>query len=430
MLVRFRVANHRSIRDEQELSLVASALKDSGDSLIDLPQEDFRLLRAVGMYGPNASGKSTVLDALGFMRDAVLESQRRWGPEEGFPRKPFLLDAESAGRPSEFEVEFLAEGTRYRYGFAADFEQVLEEWLYAYPEGRAQRWFVRDRAEEGEFTFGRSLAGENRTIQALTRPNSLFLSAAAQNNHPQLSPVYRWFANQLRVVDPDDRGKLQAETVQSLRNPAYRPAVESIIECSDLGVAGIEIRDEEVNGFATHFRWIDQEKRQQTLFDWTEVKPPTVPRIWLNHSTGHGQEVAFRFGDESRGTQALFGLAGAVVDALVRGGVLCVDELDTSLHPLLALAIVQLFNDPKRNVRNAQLVFNTHDVQLLDRGILRRDQIWFTDKPNDGATRLYPLTDYRARAGENLRGRYLQGRYRAVPFIRFPEELLGTADEG
>jgi AAA15 family ATPase/GTPase len=427
VLIRFRVENHRSINEEQELSFVAASLADLPEKVVHVEQQDIGLLRAVGIYGANASGKSNVLNGLKFMQSAVEKSQRVWKPDGGVPRSPFLLDPEALLKPSFFEVDFLLDGSRYTYGFVVDSKRVLEEWLYAYPQGRKQKWFTRDASESPEFSFSRSLTGENKSIQALTRDNSLFLSAAAQNNHPILSPIFQWFSASLTFIDEDDR-KNNRSTMVNLINPEYQSGIVSIIKHSDLGITDVDIEYKKVSDDIIKLA-------ERTFKDDPEVleviKNLTVPPlVKLRHRTeARETDISIPFSDESRGTQALFALAGPVVETLAKGGLLCIDELDASLHPLMAVEIVKMFNDPKRNPHNAQLLFNTHDTNILECGDLRRDQIWFTEKDKNGATNLYPLTDYKARKEENLKRGYLQGRYGAVPFIH-TESLFTEKSNG
>lgn len=341
------------------------------------------------------------------MQEAVQESHRTWKPDSGIPRIPFALDPAWLNRSSTFGMDLLIDGVRYEYGFTLDSNRILEEWLYAYPKGRRQEWFTRDVERAEEFAFSRLMPGENRVIRSLTRPNSLFLSAAAQNNHEALAPVYRWFSQTLEIVDEATRAILTESMAEECEDEEYRASILEMLRSADLGISDIEVID------------------QQASRKWLEWMPPhATPQrydIRLHHAVGeHGDDVPLPFSDESGGTRALFGLAGPVVDALRRGGVLLVDELDQSLHSNLATRIVDLFNDPATNPNNAQLLFNTHDTNLLSGDMLRRDQVWFTEKTGDGATHLFPLTDFRARKSENLERGYLQGRYGGVPSISIP----------
>ncbi|MDP1858853.1 MAG: ATP-binding protein [Gemmatimonadaceae bacterium] len=423
MLLRFRVENFRSLKGKQELSLIASKLGDTADGLLEFPGVDVAVLPVAAVYGANASGKSSVLLAMSYMHDAVIQSHRRWSPEGGVPREPFTLDLESRLTPSTFEVDLLLDGTRYEYGFAVDSERVVGEWLVAFPSGRPQKWFTRDVNAKQEYRFSRELAGENSAIRKLTRSNSLYLSAAAQNNHAMLRPIYDWFARSLIVVADRERELLSMQTVKLMEKSEFRSGVVRLLGLADVGVSGVDVSLEELPPEALRLA--------QALFPdnsgfQMKLQPDfRIPRIKLQHTTTSGHESEIAFEEESRGTQALFGLAGPILLALSEGSTLLVDELDTSLHPLLAIEIVKMFGRRETNPRNAQLVFNTHDTNILECGLLRRDQVWFTEKNEDGETQLYPLTDFRARKEENLERGYLQGRYGAVPFLSGAEGLIG-----
>ncbi|HSK76482.1 MAG TPA: AAA family ATPase [Thermoanaerobaculia bacterium] len=404
MLIRFRVSNFRSLRDEQELSMVA-AFRDGRDNLVALEGLDADLLRVAGIYGANAAGKSNVLEALKFMRDAVSESHRTWPPEGPIPREPFLLDQASSEEPSSFEADFLLDGVRFQYGFKLDSEKILEEWLFSYPNRRRQIWFTREASATEPFSFGRQLKGRNRTIESLTRANSLFLSAAAGNAHEALLGVYSWFSSNLVFGNPARQGYWTLSTVRMLENKPSE--VIEFIRAADLGINNIKLGKKPV-----------RDRKGRTLeSNWAEGANSVLE---FQHQT-KGSPVSLALSEESRGTQAWFSLAGPVLGILDRGGVLCIDELDSSLHPLLAIELIRIFQDPKRNPKNAQLIFNTHDTNLLsspsEAPLLYRDQIWFVEKDDEGATHLYPLTDFKPRKFENLERGYLQGRYGAIPFI-------------
>jgi hypothetical protein len=196
MLLRFKFSNFRSFRDEAELSLIASGPDDSPNATFAVPGLKERAVPVAAIYGANASGKSNVIRAVRFMQEAVFLSQRMWSPQGPMPREPFIPGADTAF-PSRFETDFVTSGVRYQYGFVLDSESVIEEWLLAYPNGEEETWFRRIRGEP--VSFSSELLGENRAIEALTRQNSLFLSAAAQNNHATLTPVYAWFADSLSI---------------------------------------------------------------------------------------------------------------------------------------------------------------------------------------------------------------------------------------
>ncbi len=415
MLIEFRVENHRSIRLEQAITLEAGRVGAPDDPT---PRDvaTTRLLPVAALYGANASGKSNLLAALAFMRDAVLLSHRSWPPEGGVPRDPFAWGPDTR-QPSLFEVTVLVQGVRYQYGFVADDERFLEEWLFAWPRGRKQVWLERDA---DTFKFGDHLHGENRLVEQVTRPNALFLSAAVQHRHEQLAPLYGWF-REMRTVNVSSRRRAEPvlsdrwllrslETAASARQASlFGPhegdnrrldAFRDLLHAADVGIVDIKA-DAEDGGDGDPRRW----RRRRILVRHQS----SVDDAWLPLE------------EESQGTLTLFRLGPVILDALWSGALLVVDELEASLHPLLALHIVRQFNDPRTNPRNAQLLFTTHDTNLLGTTTgdppLRRDQVWLTEKDEGGATCVYPLTDYKPRKSENLERGYLQGRYGAIPFL-------------
>lgn len=411
MLLKFSAANFRSLRDEQELSLVASSLTGHPGGVLAAGALNTPALRVAAIYGANASGKTNVLRALHFMWRAVVDSQVSWKPEQPIPRQPFRLSGDPSETPSKFEVDIVIDQARYQYGFSVNDERILDEWLYAFPSSRRQLWF---RRSEASISFGKYLSGENRLIERVTRANSLFLSAAAQNNHEQLTPIYRFFASQLTFVT-NRREVLRQRTIQMCSDPNRRARVEELLRDADLGLVSIEMREREVPD-ATK-RLFSALRDSGNLEDLSPDLPTKLPEISFYHRCEHDSTVRLSMAAESQGTLAYFELLGPVIEALESGGVLAIDELDSSLHPLLALQLVTMFNSPESNPNGAQLIFNTHDTNLLDPHVLRRDQVWFTEKDRCGATHLYPLTDFKPRKHENLQRGYLQGRYGAIPFL-------------
>jgi hypothetical protein len=426
MLIQFRVRNFRSLKEEQELSLVASSLKGLPEAVTQVNGLHLGLLRLAAIYGANASGKTNVLAALDHMSNAVRDSQMYWPPGGAIPRDPFLLDRQSKDDSSSFEVDLLLEGARFHYGFSLNDREVAEEWLDAFPLGnkpvKKQMWF---RREAKTFTFGRKLVGDNRAIERLTRPNSLFLSAAAQNNHEALLPIYRWFERRL-MHTPRQRGVMHMFTAKLCQEESFKSALENVLAAADLGIEGLAVREEDAFGglppkMVPARARADIGKMHEAMRkayagekDGGKLEKQVLA---LTHKVSAQAGVTLEWHDESAGTLEFLGLLGPVLRAIGSGGTLCVDELDASLHPLLALNVVSLFNNPKTNPRHAQMIFTTHDTNLLDKEILRRDQVWFTEKDAEGGTHLYPLTDFKPRKNESLERGYLQGRYGAVPFI-------------
>ena len=411
MLLRFSVSNHLSIRDPQELLFTASSLKDPSDGLIDCTAApNGSVVPAVVVYGANASGKSNLLEAIMAMRHMVLRSHTEGDPGGGVPRQAFRLDTESSRKPSRFEIDFVLDGVRHHYGFEANDKEFLSEWLYAFPKSHRRSLFIRDR---DDYRFGRDLKGKNRVIAGLTRPNSLYVSAAAQNRHEQLSQVFGYFLSLhgfmgVGVAGPEASAWLVNEDVDS--------RVIDFLGNIDTGICDYRRRVRELPE--------DMRKFQQELFELVgkrssapiefdgEGKQVTVE---LGHRSREGEPVYLDLNLESAGTRRLLLVLSLVYRALDEGTHLAIDELDASLHTLAGAEILKLFCSPETNPRGAQLIATTHDTNLMDASVLRRDQLWFTAKDADGATHLYPLTDIRTRGSDNFEKGYLRGRYGAVP---------------
>lgn len=417
MLLRFAVKNFRSLRDEQELSLIGvDALRDPASDLIKVEGIPGGVLRCAAIFGANASGKTNVLRAIDFMVDCIRDSQNKWKPDAGIRRDPFLLD-ESKDQPSRFRLEFVMEETRYEYGFAIDSTRVLEEYLDAWPlGGRKQKWF--DRRADQRIDFGKKLTGENRTIENLMRDNSLFLSAAAQNNHAMLLPVYTWLTTRIDVIDRNHESLNLLTGKACANNPQIKEQVLRLVRSADLGIVNFEVKEEAIDQSNPVF--VAFRKAFTEAFKDLPEGPKMVDKIEtlrLHHRAKDGNNVPMAIADESSGTSAFFGLLGPCLEALSTGGLVCIDEFNASLHPLLATRLVQMFNSPESNPKGAQLIFNTHDTNLLHRAIMRRDQIWFTEKDEEGATHLYPLSDFKTRIHQNFEKGYLEGRYGGIPFL-------------
>lgn len=408
MLLRFRTANHRSLRDEVELSLVSQPRKGASKPGAALPET----VRVAGIYGANASGKSNVLDAVGFLAKAVRDSFAAWSPTGGVPRTPFLLDATSRLTPSLYEIDFLLQDIRHTYGFEVDDQSVRTEWLYSYPTGSRKR--ILYEREAGKFRFGRTLGGPNSVIAGLVRPNSLFLSVAAANSHPLLTEVFRWveYLEQPGGFGHGDSNRTLAAL--SARYAAHESQVDSWIRVADLGIGRVR--------FEADDEFPETDAGEAALAHLRKGK------IAFTHVASDGSSVDLGFEDESAGTRVWLALAAYVISGITLGSLIMVDEVDSSLHPKLSAALIQMFKDPSINKNGAQLVFTSHDVSLLgsliDEGILDRDEVWFTEKDRAGATTLFPLTDFQPRRGENFERAYLQGRYGAVPFVDI-DELRG-----
>ena len=414
MLLRFSVSNRLSMRDRQELSLTASSLKDPAQGLIDCPSAPSgSVLPAALIYGANASGKSNLVDSIRVMREMVLSSHRKGEPGGGVPlRRPFALDPANPPSPTGFDVDFVLDGVRHHYGFEASDEAFLSEWLYAFPKGHRRTLFER---EDDEFHFGRALGGQNKTIAALVRPNSLYVSAAAQNGHEQLSRVFAYFRSVRGVGGMTIPGEAASSYFVE-----EEPDARVIEFLAKIGTGIIDYRrkehqvPEEYRAFQREVAAVaDRMLNAPVSFDGSTDDKEVA--IELGHRGHDAKPVFLSMDRESAGTRRLLVVLDLVFRALDEGVPLCVDELDASLHTHASEAVLALFCSRDTNPKGAQLIATTHDSELMRWGGLRRDQLWFTDKDAGGATRIYPLTDIRTRSGDDFAKAYLQGRYGAVP---------------
>ncbi|MEV8391255.1 MULTISPECIES: AAA family ATPase [unclassified Streptomyces] len=398
MLLRFRVANVRSLRDEQELSFTVPPGHETGPAhhVETAGGKSVEVYPLVGIFGANASGKSNVLIALSHMRDAVLNSYAEWTSYRGIPREEFALDEKSADESSFYEVDFVADdGVRWTYGYELDSRRVAAEWLHAYPRGRRQVWLDRDAERDEEFDFPGDRIQDRARLARTTRPNALFLSRAATDNHPQLTPIYQWFERNLWLITPEhERRERETYTIRRLQEDVWvRRRIEELLRVADLGIGGTEVSEH----------------------------PGDASTVRLVHTAGDGTRAALDWDRESFGTRSWFALLGPMLLALDEGAVLLVDELDSSLHPRFAAEVVRIFHNPLVNPLGAQLVFTSHDPSLLSTPsgwrLLDTGQVWLTEKDKAGATELYPLTAAEPGEAEDLTSSYLAGRFGAVPDV-------------
>jgi hypothetical protein len=412
MLLSFTVENHRSLRERATVSWVASRLDDHDHVRFPTAHARHGVVPLVALVGPNASGKSNTLQALEAMVAHILLSHAERRPTEPVPVSPSRFGPPDA--PTTFTCDFLLGDVRHHYGFTCVGEGFLEEWLYVWPEGTRQRWFHRHGADRKAWYFGPALQGAKARIAELTRDNSLFLSAAAQNNHPQLTPVYRWFADRFEPPAAHAPGQRLVFPASPLFEPENRERVLRLLRAADLGIVDfrIESRRErpETLGEASASR-LRSAAAEPELPYLSRSDDPKV--LVLGHATADGEVQWFDEDQESGGTVALVHHLHALLPRLRTGGVWVVDELDRAMHPHLVRAVLDLFTDPASNTGRAQLLFTTHDVSLLDH--LRRDEVVLVEKTADGGTALVPLTDYKPLKRDGLRAAYEEGRYGAIP---------------
>lgn len=427
-LISFTASNVRSYRDEVHLSLQATRLAQESvphmlQTALTRPVE---VLPAAGIFGANASGKSTMLLAMADMRATVVSSFRDGTRSSGIYRKPFALDETFRDRPTRFEVDLILQGVRWQYGFKVDAEKVLEEYAYHFPKGRQA--LVFDRTTEGT-AFGPLFRPAGQALRPLMRDNALLLSVAGATDDDQLGPLFGWFLDNLHLAESANLGSRATLTADLAKNPYFKEHVMGFVRAADLGISDIErlpIEPEKAERQQRAMRILVGEESEPVSSD-EEMEYAIADSVHLKHHSADG-DVYLNPEYESEGTLVWAGLIGPVLNTLKYGHVLLVDELDASLHPYLVSKLVEMFQDPRLNPRCAQLIFNSHDVTVLgdsEEGVLGRDQIWFAEKDRDGATSIYSLAEFRPRRDESLSRRYLQGRFGAVPAVDPSEFQVG-----
>ena len=423
MLVEFRVKNFKSIRDEQVLSMVASTDTTLEDTHVFKPEDaSFGLVKSAAIYGPNAGGKSNLLQAFDFMQWNLFSGRTLDDPFPGseYDRRPFFkLDITSKNNPSEFEVTYIDKGVRHQYGFSLLGDRVAEEWLLVYKSNKPQEWFRRtvDEKTGGDiYKFSPYFKGQKLTWQKSTRKEALFLSIAAELNSEQLLPVYRWL-QKLEVLDRFSSSQRVMNTNFFEKKRDKKNLLDFLI-AADLGITDICVKTETQKVL----RRSGVKEGAPPEFVEREFKRP----LFVHRHNGISER--FEFEEESEGTQRMFLLAFYILESLKRGEILIIDELESSLHPKLARFIIGLFNSAD-NKNGAQLIFSTHNTGLLDiKETFRRDQIWFVKKDHSQSTVLYPLTDFNPRKDAAVESGYLTGRYGAIPFLN--NFILSDSEDG
>ena len=420
MLLRFGVENHLSIRERQELVLTAAKRVKRSPPAVPVPILKEAAVPVAVLYGANAAGKSNLIHAIRMMREHIVSSHKSRDASDGVPRHPFLLDDSSADKPTRFDsmVTIGRDDAQevYEYGFSYTDTEFTDEWLHRIVRHKRQTTQVlfHRTTEDGDVqvSFGSQLRGENRAIASLTRPNSLFLSAAAQNNHAQLGMIHDQIDKKWQPV----RGELaEPKLAEAFARLRYQDAFVELMGQADLGVVGAEVADYETPE-AT--RKVVQAIRRAMTDPAKMANEGNLVLPWKRFRLAHatvGEARTLDFNSESRGTQMLASFAIPMLNALSKGLLVVADELDSSLHHRLTEALLRLFKDAT-NRKGAQLIAAVHDTALLRDG-LELDEVWLAEKDASGASRFTPLTDFRLRSREDLEKVYREGSVGGAPVV-------------
>ena len=415
MLIEFSVSNYRSFRDKQTLSMAATPRLSkkrnvftpivNGEKLPDL-------LKVAAIYGPNASGKSSLIRAMGVMGSLLASIPS--SNDEPLPVSPFRFDPQLQNEPSSFEYNFIQRGVRYRFVLRMTAQRIIEEQLVSYPKGKETLLYSRRFVDEGEhYVFGSSLEGGKEVHNAwrrLTSPKMLFISQAVANSSEELTQLrgpFSWFQTGLLVIEQNNMMGLSAASIRFLRMASdYTHDLRDFLKEVDIPVSAIRLNTEDAEAV--------QRTKKLTLKEFFAAAQKD--KVTLTHTSFLGP-AEFDFSEESDGTKNLIGfwLPWFMINHADGSGILSVDELDSSLHPSIVADLIEKHLD---GGLDTQLIFTTHDTHLMNAKALRRDQFWITERDANGATCLFSVYDFEGREGEDVEKRYFEGRYRGLPLIR------------
>jgi len=409
MIIEFSIENFRSIKDRLTLSMDSGPGKKLPQNLIAIDEKQ-TLIKSAAIYGPNASGKSNLIKGLFFMWYMVTQSHKFNTDVKlnqiPIPRNSFRLDKTSMKKPSRFEIIFIQDKVKYRYGFSCDDEKIIDEYLYYSPKGREAVIFNRTNTTNFEFTIDRK---EQEIRASQTLKNTLYLSRATQLGYEKTKVPYEFFAGYIVINYAPNWEEITTKELYS--NPKLKEKIISIMKKVDFG--GLE--DIVVSKEKGKIREI------AVKLDWSEVKQKDsegdIYKLKFLHKTDSGELVEFNRSDESEGTIKALSILGPYFEIMDKGKVLVMDEFETSLHPNIVKFLVALFNSRKYNKSGAQLIFTTHNTSLLDSEIFRKDQIYICSKESNGSTKLNSLLDFNIKQESDFERAYLSGRFGGLPFI-------------
>jgi AAA15 family ATPase/GTPase len=439
MLLQFAVENYLSFRERAVLSMLADERVEHGEGQVLEGPGGRKVLRAAAVYGANASGKSNLIKALGVARDLVLRGTRGADP---LPVTPFKLDSARREAPAHFELELIAEGKHFSYGFEATAVHVAAEWLYEIdPTGDERCLFEREAGDDSRVTLGDAFGADSKRRAFLefvaegTRKNQLFLAEAGERNVKELSAV-RSAIDNWRIVRPDKPFMpLLLDRIEKLGT--FRELLSQLLKEAGTGIDGLRVSSDTMPSMSKLDVLRVLELNEEIATEHKELRlddegRPRMARLMSIHRTPGEEPVELEFSEESDGTRRLLNLAPIVYLADARGlePLFAVDEIERSLHPLLTRMLLQLFFARAGKGAAAQMLFTTHDTNLLDLRILSRDSIWLMEKDARGGSVMYPLSeldqaqvDEVERQGKGLEKGYLQGRFGAIPFFGSLEAL-------
>lgn len=432
MLIEFTFNNYRSFRDEAVLSMEATGLGAFKSTLINY--KNAKILPGVAIYGKNGGGKSNVIRAFWLAVQFIKNAQRTQHEKAAIPVVPFALNDYSSNEPTEFNFVYTLNGIKYWYGFAATKEEIIKEYLYHAPKGQKALVFNR---EKQVFSFTEDKA-RRKLISETIAPNQLYFSVACTMNDTACVTAMSWFREE--IFFSRDYSDIPRQLLEYSDDPNMLKAISDYAKAADFGIQDMsfEIESEVMKDELTFPEGIP-ERIKSALTQFINVLSETSNNSEVRLKMGEVKATSMHPGidkegnrkvyplellDESDGTRKLMSMAPAIESVLSNGGLLLIDEIERELHPMLVDYIIARFQSKRTNPNGAQIIFTTHNTELMNLELLRKDQFYFVDKnESDGASDLYGISDFSTRTTENIRKAYLLGKYGATPDIEIEEVI-------
>lgn len=398
MLIQFNFKNFKSFKDDTSLDMTATSITEHPYNLINSSEENY--IKIAAIYGANASGKSSVIEAYKFMKNWIRDSFKQASTTEDIPIKRFAFDSEALKEPAEFEVFFKYNNKEYQYGFSLDNKEIFEEWLYLKKENSKDKYITLFERADGKIDCNSKLLHGAENFISMVEDKTLFLSIISNAKMPYVKDVIDFFL--IPVIDYGNINFEKALTDLSsttIENKSYQRELVKFLNAVDINIDDIII------------------EKVKNENDETKIYTKHLMKDKANY-------YKMPISEESSGTQKMFSLFYYLQSSLELGLPIFIDELDAKLHPLLLRYILTMFHDENINKNRAQLIYATHDNYTLTKDIFRRDQIWFVEKDSDSVSHLYSLAEYKSDDDKKVRKDasynkdYLLGKYGSVPVLR------------
>lgn len=417
MLLQFTVENFKSFKDAAVLSMEASSDKELPDNYTVIGKD--RCLNAAAIFGANAAGKSNIFNALTTAIFTIRKSNTRQIAEPLVGIIPYKFNEESVSKPTSFEFVFIADGKKYAYGFTANISEVVEEYLYVFNSAKASVIFERTNVTEYKFT-SRAVKRELQPLTERNTANKLFLATATSWNAESTRIPYMWFETNINTYSTDFEQLFHQTAImfENDEDKVLRRFTNRLLHEADINIDDYEFEAKEISQ-EQFLQQVPQELRGiVSTIPAEKNKAVRIETIHTIKEDGEEKRYKLSLDEESQGTRSLFLFAPVLKKAFEKGEVLCIDEFDASLHPMLVRYLFSLFNNKDINKANAQLIVSSHAMVLMSLENLRRDQIYFVEKDRKtGISELYSLDEFSPRKEENIRKAYMLGRYGSVPDI-------------